>query len=133
MLQRVMLIDDSESDLLFGRIMLERSGVVGEVITVESATEALRRLDGPEGQGVSLILLDINMPGMSGFDFLDRWCPDHLGVPPVVMLTSSPDPDDRARAAAFACVRGYLTKPLERAAVVDLDRRLAAAGPPAGA
>lgn len=132
MLQRVMLIDDSESDLLFGRIMLERSGVVGEVVTAESGAEALRCLTGPEGLAVDLVLLDINMPGMDGFAFLDRWRPDDGHGPAVVMLTSSPDPGDRARAASFPCVRGYLTKPLDRAAVIDLDLHLAGRAPPAG-
>lgn len=132
MLQRVMLIDDSESDLLFGRIMLERSGVVGEVLAAESGAEALRRLAEPEGESVDLVLLDINMPGMDGFAFLDRWCRGDGRSPAVVMLTSSPDPGDRVRAAAFPCVRGYLIKPLDRAAVVELDRRLAGQSPPAG-
>lgn len=133
MIKRVMLIDDSESDLLFGRLMLERSGVVGEVLTAESGAEALQRLTGPEGLGVDLVLLDINMPGMDGFSFLEHWCPDHLHGPAVVMLTSSPDPADRARAAGFPCVRGYLTKPLARSAVAELDARLAGRSPPAGA
>lgn len=132
MLQRVLLIDDSESDLLFGRIMLERSGVVGEVLTAESAADALQRLDGPEAIGLNLILLDINMPGMDGFEFLDHWCRKQNCGPAVVMLTSSSDPSDRGRAAAFPCVRGYLTKPLAREAVVDLDRRLAPGAPPTG-
>lgn len=125
MLNRVLLIDDSEADLLYGRLMLERHGAVSHVLTFECAEQALRYLDGPQGPEVDLILLDINMPGMDGFGFLQAYerSGRALGAPdaPVVMLTSSPDPVDQRRAGRHACVVGYLTKPIDANAVRALD------------
>lgn len=115
MLKRILLIDDSEPDLLFTRIVLERARVAQEILTFESAREALGWLREPGSNGADLILLDINMPGMNGFEFLGAYEQGHLEprAPAVVMLTSSADPADRRRAESFASVCGYVTKPLD--------------------
>ena len=125
MLKRVMLIDDNDADLLYTRIVLERSGAAQEVLAFESARDALAALAAQPGPDVDLILLDINMPGMSGFDFLrsyEQLPPAQRGRTVVVMLTSSPDPADREHAASFGSVKGYVVKPLDRDAARALPR-----------
>ena len=129
MLNRIVLIDDSEPDLIYSRIVLERSGIAREVQAFESAREALDWLLAPACTGAEVILLDINMPGMGGFEFLDALHQARADQPGerqsrVVMLTSSPDPDDRARAASYPCVCAYLVKPLGKAAALTLPALL---------
>ncbi len=112
----VMIIDDSEADLLFTQIVLERSGRPWRVLPFESARDALGFLTSQAETAVELILLDINMPAMNGFEFLDAYeqlRSGHQARAVVVMLTSSPDPGDRARAMSFASVRGYVQKPID--------------------
>jgi CheY-like chemotaxis protein len=131
MLESVLIIDDSDADLLYTRLVIERSGGAREVQTFEQAQEALQALR--EGRlRPDLILLDINMPVMNGFEFLaalQAQVAELPTVPVVVMLTSSPDPADRARAEGFASVRGYLTKPIDREAATTLARFLSAVRP----
>ena len=123
MARRIMLVDDYESDLLFTRLMLERCDQQYEVVEYDSAQEALQYLQSHPGHGISVILLDINMPGMNGFEFLQAYemlAATKQAEAVVVMLTSSPDPRDRARAESFGSVRGYITKPIDKATASGL-------------
>jgi len=116
MLNRVMVIDDSDADLLYTRIILERCGEVAEVVTFGSAIDALAYLKTPGVPAVDVILLDINMPEMGGFEFLTLYeagGASERARAVVVMLTSSPDPTDQARAFAFNTVRSFVVKPLD--------------------
>ncbi len=110
----VLLVDDSEPDRLFSSIVLGRSGRPLEVREFESAADALAEL-ATAPQPPTIILLDINMPGMDGFDFLRAFeqLPEErrLGTS-VVMLSSSPLDSDRDRALSHASVKDYMVKPL---------------------
>lgn len=134
MFQHVVLIDDSDSDLIYGEVVLQRSGCFKKVTTVGMAVDALRLLASDEGADVDLILLDINMPEMDGFGFLAAFeamvtRPDRRAD--VVMLTSSPDPMDRQRAATFASVKGYVVKPIDVQSAQQLEALLPPATRPA--
>jgi CheY-like chemotaxis protein len=122
---RVVLIDDSETDLLFTQIVLERCGMAVVVQPFERARDALAALSTGGAGRVDVILLDINMPGMDGFEFLDAYealDPAARAGGVVVMLTSSPDLRDRDRAAGYRCVRGYAIKPIDSETARELVR-----------
>ena len=131
-MKTVMLIDDSEADLLFSRIIVSRSGVCDDVLEFDCARNALAHLEAPAGLAVDMILLDINMPGMNGFQFLKAYQELQRNAQAraiVVMLTSSPDPRDREQAESFDCVRGYVVKPINLAAAQRLSELLDASPP----
>jgi CheY-like chemotaxis protein len=122
-LKEVLLVDDSEPDLLYTRIIVEAAAIADQVLTFDTAAEALDFLQRPEGHDADVILLDINMPEMNGFEFLEAYEKLHASQQAhavVVMLTSSPDPQDRARALGYACVKGYVVKPIDQEAARGL-------------
>jgi CheY-like chemotaxis protein len=110
-----MLIDDDAVDRMIYDRIIRRSGHVGETLAFASGEAALAFLRGPDRAAVDVIFLDVKMPRMDGFEFLAAATAalgDRFTVPVVAMLTTSLDPRDRARAAAFPMVRAYLNKPL---------------------
>jgi CheY-like chemotaxis protein len=71
----------------------------------------------------ALVLLDINMPGMSGFEFLEAYAqlPQESRTSlVVVMLTSSNDERDKERAFQSPMVKGYVNKPIARPRAAEL-------------
>lgn len=109
------LIDDNEIDQRFYNRVLERSGLVEQVLTFTFADEALEHLAASKGLEVDVIFLDINMPRMDGFEFLEA-ATDQFGNQfakiVVAMLTTSLNPADRERAESFEVVKDFIYKPL---------------------
>lgn len=112
-LRTVLVVDDSDADLLYARIVLQQAGVAQQVLCLGTAQEALDHLHG--ATTTDLVLLDLNMPEMDGFGFLSACAARRAAgeiTAPVVVLTSSPDPNDLGRATRDAGVVGYLVKPM---------------------
>ncbi len=117
-LSRVLLIDDCEATNFLHKMVLEESGLVENIDVVYNGCEALEyltsRVEG-EYPKPDLIFLDINMPVMNGWEFLDRY--DELeenqkaGVV-VVMLTTSFNPADEKHAREIQLINNFQSKPL---------------------
>jgi CheY-like chemotaxis protein len=113
--ERFILIDDNEADNVYHEIMIERAGFTGEVRVFYSGEEALAFFRSDGMHVPTCIFLDINMPGLDGFEVAEQATPLLADKPSVVlmMLTSSGSPADRARAATLPIISGYVTKPLD--------------------
>ena len=127
----VMLIDDERIDRMMYQRVIDRSGLVGRVLAFSYAEEALDHLRREGCGGVDVIFLDINMPRMTGFEFLDAATAE-LGEAfarlVVIMLTTSLDRHDLDRAKQYAVVRDFINKPLTEDHLVRVARLLDAAG-----
>lgn len=117
----VMLVDDNPDDNFFHERVLRKSGMVDTVIAMESAVEALSYLKESEATGhvhPDAIFLDINMPGMDGWEFLEEHSKLDDKVKSrvvIVMLTTSQNPDDEERSRKLNSVAGFKSKPLTQA------------------
>ena len=72
-LDTILLIDDDEIVNFLNKIIIDRSGIVKNVIVASSATEALELLEKMAQKGVwpDIMLVDINMPGVDGWKFIE--------------------------------------------------------------
>lgn len=110
-----MIVDDELFDQKCAQRILTKSGLVGNVVCFGYPDEALAYLLRADRPVIDVILLDINMPRMSGFEFLERAQAElgaHVASVVVIMLTTSLALTDVARAQDFPIVRDYLRKPL---------------------
>ncbi len=119
----ILLIDDNEADNYFHTLAIKDASAANQIKSVTSGKEALEYLEkGREDPNLfpfpDLIFLDIKMPGLNGFEFLEKAIESKLintGKPIiVVMLTSSLNPDDKKTAEEkFANeIKEYRNKPL---------------------
>jgi len=116
----ILLVDDDEPTNFLNQMVIEELGIAEQTRIAQNGMEALAYLK-KTGVGdddfplPDLILLDINMPAMNGWEFLESYTnlPAHQKANVViVMLTTSLNPDDRAKAHEISEVTGFETKPL---------------------
>ena len=104
---KVLIIEDNEQNLYLMTFILEKAGYL--VIQARNGPEGIRlALD----EGPPLVLLDIQLPGMDGYEVLREW-QHHATICdiPIVAITSYATPGDRERILAAGCT-GYLEKPI---------------------
>jgi CheY-like chemotaxis protein len=122
----VMLVDDNDTDNLISRRILELSGFAGEVVVKNSGVSALDYLT-QHSQTTErlpdLIFLDINMPMIDGFAFLEKYghmINDMGKESKVIVLSSSDNKSEIERITSNPHVVTFLTKPLTPKALKDL-------------
>ena len=127
----ILLIDDDTATNDFHKIIIKLADVTHNIHAVESGQEGLDYLaskgDYHAKENVhpkpDLIFLDINMPAMNGFEFIEEYKKmpeDQKGLHLIVMLTSSLNPDDKETAEKLSDIKEYLSKPLTKENVLKI-------------
>jgi CheY-like chemotaxis protein len=119
----ILLVDDDEPTNYLNRMTLENAGCARHIQIVQSGQDALDFLsrqgkynEMPDCPHPELIFLDINMPAMDGWEFLEKYRAlpaDQKARIVVIMLTTSLNPDDESRARTLPEVDGFEHKPLK--------------------
>jgi CheY-like chemotaxis protein len=121
----ILLVEDDEVDVMNVKRAFEKNKILNPLYVASNGLEALSMLrEGKVPQARRLVLLDLNMPGMGGIEFLRELRADpKLRLTPVVVLTTSGDEKDRIDAYDFH-VAGYLRKPVEFPNFMELTAAL---------
>jgi response regulator of citrate/malate metabolism len=120
----VLLVDDDTSVNFINEKVIRSTHRCSHIIVKDSAEKALNYISGTQAESLQpdLILLDINMPGMSGWDFLEAY--QHLTKIKsdmiIIMLTTSINPDDKAKARMLTSVADFRNKPLTVAVFLEI-------------
>jgi two-component system, sensor histidine kinase and response regulator len=116
--ERILVVDDSPTQLEAARAVLEVRGY-----RVETARNGEEALDMVREQDFDLVLSDVLMPGMSGYELCAAIRRDVDNAPPVVLLTSLSDPRDIVRGVECGA-DNFITKPYEPAQLADRIRHV---------
>jgi CheY-like chemotaxis protein len=122
MIKKLLCIDDDKTTLMLIKMVIEKASFAKEVVIAMNGKEALeyyhnllkepadKKADYPQ-----LIFLDLNMPIMSGWEFLDEFVNSllpHFPDTKVVILSSSANPVDKEKAKQYDIIIGYISKPI---------------------
>jgi CheY-like chemotaxis protein len=126
----IIMVEDDEGHARLIERNIRRSGVNNEIIPFTNGTDAVNYLFGKDGTGIDhkgnalLILLDLNLPDMTGIDILRRVKDNkHLKSTPVVVLTTTDDSHEIKRCYELGC-NVYITKPVNYESFANAIRQL---------
>ena len=125
-LKCIMLIDDNSDDNFYHEREIKKTNLATNVITKGDgmvALEYLKSMKDNKDMQPDLIFLDINMPEMNGWDFLleyNQLDKELQRRATIIMLTTSDNSYDQARAKGWSFVSDYIVKPLTREKLKDI-------------
>lgn len=112
---KIVLVDDQKIANFITQKLISTSGIDCDVLAFEQPAQALNAI---QEESPNFIFLDLNMPKINGWQFLERM---HEKIKSkVIILTSSSDPADMAKAKDFPQVISYQTKPPSREIIREL-------------
>ncbi len=126
----IIMIEDDEGHARLIERNIRRSGVNNDIVPFTNGTAAVNYLFGRDGTGLEhkgrplLILLDLNLPDMTGIDILRRVKENrYLKTAPVVVLTTTDDSQEIKRCYDLGC-NVYITKPVNYDSFANAIRHL---------
>ena len=125
-LHTILLVDDDAPTLFLNKLVIQDLNCTDRVLTAENGRQAIDMLTEKKDDGFlcpDLILLDINMPIINGWEFMDKYqtlSAEQKAKIVVVMVTTSLNPDDRSRAESIEDIKDFVSKPLDEITLKDI-------------
>jgi CheY-like chemotaxis protein len=126
MLDLILCVDDDPITLMLCKMVLKKSDFAKEIVTAQNGEDALNYFDelklnnlGVEIKNYpTLIFLDLNMPVMGGWEFLDRFSKNDyypiFSKSKIIVLSSTIDPQDIEKSKTYPMVADFLSKPITK-------------------
>ena len=124
---KIVLIDDDPVFLFIAKEIIEQSSLFQEnLLTYFNGVRALRDFKETDLKHYKmLVFVDINMPIMDGWDFLDELSDCQLNKDTLVyVVSSSINSSDKEKALSYSIVKGYIPKPLDEAELIKIAQEL---------
>jgi len=134
MLDLILCVDDDPITLMLCKMVISKSSFATEIITAQNGEEAINYFDDLKlnnlGSDIArypqLILLDLNMPVMGGWEFLDEFSKpaysDIFKNTRVIVLSSTIDPRDISKSKTYPTVIDFMSKPITKEMLEDLKK-----------
>jgi CheY-like chemotaxis protein len=120
----LLVIEDDQVDVMTIKRALKEIHVANPVVHMENGEDAIAHLRDTNREKPCIILLDLNMPVMSGIEFLQVVKNDtELRKFPVIVLTTSEEQQDKLQSFNLG-VAGYMTKPVDYRQFVEVMRSI---------
>ena len=121
-LQNILLIEDAEPDIILFRRAIKSLGYNLNIKEIRDGISALNELK-QNSTRYDLIILDINLPQLSGFEVIQRLQNEGIKLPRIVVLTSSDLDEDKNNAKKLG-IEGYFIKPMNFAKFKEVVKQL---------
>jgi CheY-like chemotaxis protein len=108
MQRTILIVDDNELDRQIFAAMVSKLGFM--IVTCHGGQEAIALLNTLPGSAIDLMLLDLHMDNVDGISMLGH-CKAHQPHLPVIIITASDDPDDKAQTEKWGA-KAFITKPV---------------------
>jgi len=123
--RNIFLIDDNSSTLFLHKYFINKTGIEATLIEFNDARKALEVLQNSSKDQLDIVLLDINMPTMTGWEFLEKiriWTPSQRASLKICVLSSSCNPEDKIKAKNDPIVDFYSEKPYDHIDMLNVLR-----------
>ena len=124
-IRNYIIVDDDPINNIICKMQLEIALGAVDIKTFESPEEGLEFIENEfvKSPVPTILFLDINMPSISGWEFLEQYekfIEDVKTQIAIYILSSSVDPRDKDKASANKYIKGFLSKPLDKAMILSI-------------
>lgn len=126
-LEHVLIVDDDHVNNFICENIIIKTGFSSKVTSFDNARDSLeylKNLDEKNDNTPDLIFLDINMPDINGWIYLEEFTKlkgRKVGAIPIIMLSSSIYKDDRTRSLSYDCVVDFMSKPISKTVLENIS------------
>lgn len=119
----ILLVDDDPDDNFYHQLIINEMDIVHSIEIAKNGIEALAYLKKEDQNPPDIIFLDLNMPKMNGWEFLEQYKDLDKSQKPkvlIIILTTSANPEHMEKAKEIQDVTGFETKPLTKEMLSDI-------------